>query len=231
MNSAEKQAVLHCLKSMIDEAVCEECPLYGMTGTDHCENDCVRLAINALEQEPRDNATLRDIFCMGCEYKKQEPCEDVCVWFEQSIDIVTDIVEFRFSDGTVKRAKRGLYMCDVEKSLRKMLIDQIANEKKQEPCTDTISRQAAIDAIEDDARCGVYSHFASYDDAQAFKNYIKDLPPVKHTEKVGHWIVKGESWYCSRCNEPICEIYDGKPYEKYCPYCGSYNGGGDNGNE
>lgn len=51
MNSADKGVVLHCLKSMIDEAVCEECPLYGMTGTDHCEKDCVRLAINALEQE------------------------------------------------------------------------------------------------------------------------------------------------------------------------------------
>lgn len=48
MNSVEKQAVLHCLKSMIDEEVCEECPLYGTTGTDHCEKDCVRLAINAL---------------------------------------------------------------------------------------------------------------------------------------------------------------------------------------
>lgn len=48
MNSADKQAVLHCLKTMIDEEVCEECPLYGTTGTDHCEKDCVRLAINAL---------------------------------------------------------------------------------------------------------------------------------------------------------------------------------------
>ncbi len=48
MNSVEKEAVLHCLKTMIDEAACEECPLYGTTGTDHCEKDCVRLAINAL---------------------------------------------------------------------------------------------------------------------------------------------------------------------------------------
>ena len=112
MNSAEKGAVLHCLKSMIDEEVCEECPLYGMTGTDHCEKDCIRLVINALEKEP---------------------CDDVCEWFEQYVDIATDIVELRFSDGTVKRAKRGLYMRDIEKSIRKMLIDQIANEKKQEP--------------------------------------------------------------------------------------------------
>lgn len=51
MNSAEKEAVLHCLRAMIDEELCEECPLYGTTGTDHCEKDCVRLAIGELEKE------------------------------------------------------------------------------------------------------------------------------------------------------------------------------------
>lgn len=69
MNSADKQAVLHCLKSMIDEEVCEECPLYGTTGTDHCEKDCVRLAIEALEQEPFINKP-----CVSekvCEHDKQ----------------------------------------------------------------------------------------------------------------------------------------------------------------
>lgn len=55
MNDAEKQAVLHCLKAMIDEEVCEECPLYGTTGTDHCEKDCVRLAINALSSAENPN--------------------------------------------------------------------------------------------------------------------------------------------------------------------------------
>ena len=55
MNSADKQAVLHCLKSIIDEEVCEECPLYGITGTDHCEKDCVRLAINALSRSENPN--------------------------------------------------------------------------------------------------------------------------------------------------------------------------------
>lgn len=55
MNSAEKEAVLHCLKSMIDEEVCEECPLYGTTGTDHCEKDCVRLAINSLSSSEKPN--------------------------------------------------------------------------------------------------------------------------------------------------------------------------------
>ena len=60
MNSADKQAVLHCLKSMIDEEVCEECPLYGTTGTDHCEKDCVRLAINALEKEPKKGQWIKN---------------------------------------------------------------------------------------------------------------------------------------------------------------------------
>lgn len=55
MNSAEKEAVLHCLKSMIDEEVCEECPLYGTTGIDHCEKDCVRLAINTLSSSENPN--------------------------------------------------------------------------------------------------------------------------------------------------------------------------------
>lgn len=74
MNSADKQAVLHCLKTMIDEEVCEECPLYGTTGTDHCEKDCVRLAINELEKEPKMGHWERDQFtnqptCSVCGYK------------------------------------------------------------------------------------------------------------------------------------------------------------------
>ena len=36
----------------------------------------LEMAISALEQEPTDDATLKDIFCMGCEYKDAEPCED-----------------------------------------------------------------------------------------------------------------------------------------------------------
>ena len=28
------------------------------------------------EKEPSDDATLKDIFCMGCEYREQEPCDD-----------------------------------------------------------------------------------------------------------------------------------------------------------
>lgn len=39
------------------------------------EKTCAEI-IKALEQEPTDDATLKDIFCMGCEYREQESCED-----------------------------------------------------------------------------------------------------------------------------------------------------------
>lgn len=51
MTREEKENALHCLKVMIGEEVCEECNLYGTTGTDHCEADCVRVAIEALESK------------------------------------------------------------------------------------------------------------------------------------------------------------------------------------
>lgn len=94
---------------------------------------------------------------------EQEHCDDVCEWFEQYVDIVTDIVEFRFSDGTVKRAKRGLYLSDIEKSIRKMLIDQIANEKKQEPKWIPISERLPEEA-------GMY--LCSYDDDDIATSYF-----------------------------------------------------------
>lgn len=49
MTREERENALHCLKVMVGEEVCEECKLYGTTGTDHCEADCVRVAIEALE--------------------------------------------------------------------------------------------------------------------------------------------------------------------------------------
>lgn len=144
MNNADKQAVLHCLKSMIDEEVCEECPLYGTTGTDHCEKDCVRLAINALEQEP---------------------------------------------------------------------------------CDDAVSRQAAIEAIEDDNRNEHYSCFATNNDAECFKQIIRELPSVTAQQKMGHWIEErndyGEiqGWHCSECYEDTGFTTNCK--WDFCPSCGA----------
>ena len=40
--------IKHCLSVMIDCEVCEECNLYGTTGTDHCEHDCVDGALDII---------------------------------------------------------------------------------------------------------------------------------------------------------------------------------------
>lgn len=76
MTKEERKNVLHCLKVMADEEVCEECDLYGTTGTDHCEYDCVKMAIKALEQEPKtgywraiyQGDEIIDYRCSECEF-------------------------------------------------------------------------------------------------------------------------------------------------------------------
>lgn len=50
--------------------------------------------------------------------------------------------------------------------------------EKEILCEDAVSRQSVIDAIEDDNRNGHYSCFASNNDAQCFKQIIKELPKV-----------------------------------------------------
>lgn len=50
MTKEEKEIALHCLRAMIDEEVCEECDIYGKTGTDHCEADTIRMVIKELEK-------------------------------------------------------------------------------------------------------------------------------------------------------------------------------------
>ena len=42
--------IKHCLLTMVDCEVCEECNLYGTTGTDHCEHDCVYGALDIIDK-------------------------------------------------------------------------------------------------------------------------------------------------------------------------------------
>lgn len=42
--------IKHCLKVMVEQEVCEECNLYGTTGTDHCEHDCVCGALDIINK-------------------------------------------------------------------------------------------------------------------------------------------------------------------------------------
>ena len=113
MTREEKQTVLHCLKSMIDEEVCEECPLYGTTGTDHCEKDCVRLAINALEQVPCADAISRQAVLMEIDkYLCGVPFE------EKGIDeVIKDLppVKPQYTDAEIQKMQ-DLEFAEIQKA-------------------------------------------------------------------------------------------------------------------
>lgn len=49
-----RKIALHCMKSAseLERELCEECPIYGQTGCDHCYEDALQYVIGMLEQEP-----------------------------------------------------------------------------------------------------------------------------------------------------------------------------------
>lgn len=46
------EAMLYCLKCSCDNEgeVCEECPVHGLIGDDHCKNNAMQKAINIIER-------------------------------------------------------------------------------------------------------------------------------------------------------------------------------------
>ena len=49
-----REIALHCMKSYseLHSDLCELCPIYGQTGSDHCFEDALQYVIGMLEQEP-----------------------------------------------------------------------------------------------------------------------------------------------------------------------------------
>ena len=49
-----REIALHCMKSYSQHHsdLCELCPIYGQTGSDHCFEDALEYVIKDLEQEP-----------------------------------------------------------------------------------------------------------------------------------------------------------------------------------
>ncbi len=76
--------IKHCLKVMVDCEVCEECNLYGTTGTDHCEHDCVCGALDIINKYQNiegiinnwKDATLKDEDVLYAFYKIKKVVED-----------------------------------------------------------------------------------------------------------------------------------------------------------
>jgi hypothetical protein len=128
--------------SELERELCEECPIYGQTGCDHCYEDALQYVIAMLEQEPNT---------------------------------------------------------------------------KNDLGVDAISRQAINGYID-----YILSHGMGKKKSFDFiKKFVANMSSVTSIRPKGHWIEKGEDWVCSCCNESVCEIYDGKPWEYFCPNCGA----------
>jgi len=114
------------------------------------------------------------------------------------------------------------------------LFDKIYKWKKsleQEPCEDAISREVVQKWYCQNC-CGRGKHNCSYYPCNEIKD-ILNLPSVTPQPKTGHWIaVENEDmetvgYYCSECDLPM----ETENQTRFCPQCGSYNGGNDNGDE
>lgn len=84
----------------------------------------------------------------------------------------------------------------------------------QEPCDDSISRQAVLDLT------GKSDWFESSDDYNDFACAVCNLPPVTPQQKTGHWIKISPAgiYECSECGKNVMTS-DIFAY-KFCHVCG-----------
>jgi hypothetical protein len=87
---------------------------------------------------------------------------------------------------------------------------------EQEPCTDAISRQAAIDELYK----MLHDCFGADDEElDAVITTLNELPPVTPQPKMGHWIDTDNYYQRSKCSECGCHTRDARP--NYCSNCGA----------
>ena len=108
-------------------------------------------------------------------------------------------------------------------------VEEVAQPNLQPTCnqlaTNTISRQAAIDALR---KMQTYKMFSGDDmlliDQAGAMTELMLLPPAE--PKRGKWIHHpeigwGETWLCDQCGEKTTSTVMGKPRANFCPNCGA----------
>lgn len=103
-----------------------------------------------------------------------------------------------------------------------------------ERCEDCISRRAIIGKCEDTAKAtsDIGEMNTGFIMALDFiADYAKHMSSVEPERKTGHWHLldecANEGWYCDQCNKKVFRADFSNTMKKYkfCPNCGSYNGG------
>ena len=91
---------------------------------------------------------------------------------------------------------------------------------------DLISRQAAIDAVK--------TYLGDYEISRTVQCRLRLLPSAQPERKVGKWNFDGNQMFeCTNCGVAYTEYqfekmrvrYNDPKFPKFCPNCGSYNGG------
>lgn len=122
------------------------------------------------------------------------------------------------SDGTfeqIKNCNDCLLRKEWEK-IGKMLSAILKKQTEQEPCEDTVSRQAVIDAIF--AECSITKLDIDFAKVLLLRRTIKDLPSVTPQDpKTGHWYnpLSESGYFCTNCESNSDFMYP------YCPHCGA----------
>ncbi len=120
----------------------------------------------------------------------------------------------------------------LEKYIRVWADKDSVHYEEVEPCDDTISRQAVLEAFNLSEKTRKYGgDHSGYDTVMLYEvqDVIEDLPPVTPKQKMGHWILNDyqgvlpagyKMYHCSECGREIGSKYHGKLslLNEY-PYC------------
>ena len=121
---------------------------------------------DAPRQEPCEDATLRDIFCMGCEYKEQEPNTwDLDDAREDFMYDVYNTLDFLPTNDEANEIIDSF--------------DRVTSSIKQEPFEDAISRQAVLALAKEECETAIIPY-------KRFIKGVNALPPVNPQPKTGH---------------------------------------------
>ena len=121
----------------------------------------------------------------------------------------------------------GIYATELwampEKDFLKWLNSEVVNCSEIPNNSDTISRQAALEAFGLSEKTRKYDgDHSGYDTRMLYEiqDVLEDLPPAE--PKTGKWILDRSGAYCcSECMEPCAGYVMMKPRDKYCKMCGA----------
>lgn len=94
-------------------------------------------------------------------------------------------------------------------------------------CEDAVSRKWLLEAVEEG-----WIKFDTEEDYNRYIHLVRDIAPsVTPKRKTGKWIGVSPMTDTLMCSECGYNILGEEFKSNFCPDCGSYNGGDDNGNE